>query len=70
MLKEKQNHESFNLTENIYTVSDFTNSLKLWVDDHELICEYVIISTGASAKYLGLDSEKKYLKWVNESFSN
>ena len=44
------------------TKVDFTNGLKLWVDDQELICESVIISTGASAKYLGLDSEKKYLE--------
>ena len=44
------------------TKVDFTNGLKLWVDDHELVCESVIISTGASAKYLGLDSEKKYLE--------
>ena len=44
------------------TKVDFTSVLKLWVDDHELICESVIISTGASAKYLGLDSEKKYLE--------
>ena len=44
------------------TKVDFTSGLKLWVDDHELICESVIISTGASAKYLGLDSEKKYLE--------
>ena len=44
------------------TKVDFTSALKLWVDDHELICESVIISTGASAKYLGLDSEKKYLE--------
>ena len=44
------------------TKVDFTNSLKLWVEDYELICETVIISTGASAKYLGLDSEKKYLE--------
>ena len=40
------------------TKVDFSNSLKLWADDHELECESVIISTGASAKYLGLDSEK------------
>lgn len=44
------------------TKVDFTNGLKLWADDQELICESVIISTGASAKYLGLDSEKKYLE--------
>ena len=33
MLKEKQNHESFNLTENIYPVSDFTNSLKNLIEE-------------------------------------
>jgi len=45
------------------TKVDFSNTLKLWVnDEHELECNSVIISTGASAKYLGLDSEKKYLE--------
>ncbi len=34
---------------------------KAVVDDkHEIIAEAVVISTGASAKYLGLDSEKEY----------
>ena len=42
---------------------DFRNELKLWVNnEHELECNTVIISTGASAKYLGLKSEKKYLE--------
>ena len=45
------------------TKVDFSDKLKLWVnDEHELECQTVIISTGASAKYLGLDSEKKYLE--------
>tara|TARA_B100001109_G_scaffold62839_1_gene51471 strand:- start:207 stop:1139 length:933 start_codon:yes stop_codon:yes gene_type:complete len=45
------------------TKVDFSDKLKLWVnDEHELVCNSVIISTGASAKYLGLDSEKKYLE--------
>jgi len=45
------------------TKVDFNNSLRLWVNDQEeLLCESVIIATGASAKYLGLDSEKKYLE--------
>ena len=45
------------------TKVDFINQLKLWVnDEHELECKTVIISTGASAKYLGLESEKKYLE--------
>ena len=45
------------------TKVDFRNELKLWVNnEHELECKTVIISTGASAKYLGLKSEKKYLE--------
>jgi thioredoxin reductase (NADPH) len=36
---------------------------KVWVNDTiEIHCQTVIISTGASAKYLGLDSEQHYLK--------
>ena len=42
---------------------DFSGPIhKVWVGDKELHCESVIISTGASAKYLGLDSEQHYLK--------
>ena len=35
---------------------------KVWVDDKEIHADAVIIATGASAKYLGLDSEQHYLK--------
>ncbi len=46
------------------TKVDFSGDIhKVWVnDDKEIHCETVIISTGASAKYLGLPSEQKYLK--------
>lgn len=46
------------------TKVDFSSTpLKVWVNDKkEILCESIIISTGASAKYLGLDSEQKYLK--------
>jgi thioredoxin reductase (NADPH) len=44
------------------TKVDFNKELKVWVNGDELVCETIIISTGASAKYLGLDSEQKYLK--------
>ena len=45
------------------TKVDFKDGLKAWVNDsEELDCETIIISTGASAKYLGLESEQKYLK--------
>lgn len=33
---------------------------KLWAGQKEILARTVIISTGASAKYLGLDDEKKY----------
>ena len=43
---------------------DFSDKLlKVWVNnDKQINCETIIISTGASAKYLGLPSEQKYLK--------
>ena len=43
---------------------DFSGEVhKCWADDGtEIHAETVIISTGASAKYLGLESEQKYLK--------
>ena len=45
------------------TKVDFSDDLKLWVNDEKILeCDTVIISTGASAKYLGLESEKKYLE--------
>lgn len=46
------------------TKVDFTGPIhKIWVnDDKEIHCETVIISTGASAKYLGIESEQHYLK--------
>lgn len=46
------------------TKVDFSGPIhKVWVNDEkEIHCDTVIISTGASAKYLGLPSEQKYLK--------
>ncbi len=46
------------------TKVDFSGPIhKVWINDaKELHCETVIISTGASAKYLGLESEQHYLK--------
>ena len=45
------------------TKVDFSTSVhKVWIqDEKEIHCETVIIATGASAKYLGLPSEQKYL---------
>lgn len=46
------------------TKVDFTGPVhKIWVDDSkEIHADTVIIATGASAKYLGLPSEQKYLQ--------
>jgi len=43
---------------------DFTGPVhKVWVDEKtEIHADTIIISTGASAKYLGLESEQHYLK--------
>ena len=44
------------------TRTDFSGEIhKVWIDDNKLIeAETVIIATGATAKYLGLEDEKKY----------
>ena len=46
----------------IATKVDFSGDVhKVWIDDNKLIeAETVIIATGATAKYLGLEDEKKY----------
>ncbi|MEO8774388.1 MAG: thioredoxin-disulfide reductase [Gelidibacter sp.] len=46
------------------TKVDFSGDVhKVWVNDTEEIhCDTIIISTGATAMYLGLPSEQKYLK--------
>ncbi|WP_395065275.1 thioredoxin-disulfide reductase [Flavobacterium sp.] len=46
------------------TKVDFSGAIhKVWINDtKEIHCETVIISTGASAKYLGLPSEQHYLQ--------
>ena len=46
------------------TKVDFSGPIhKVWINGtKEIHCETIVISTGATAKYLGLDSEQKYLK--------
>ncbi len=46
------------------TKVDFSGPVhKVWVNgEREIHCDTVIISTGATAKYLGLESEQKYLQ--------
>lgn len=45
----------------VVTKVDFSQRpFKIWVDETLYTADAVIVSTGASAKWLGLDSEKKY----------
>ena len=46
------------------TKVDFSGAIhKVWINGtKEIHCETIVISTGATAKYLGLESEQKYLK--------
>lgn len=45
------------------TKVDFSDTIKkVWVEDKEIHCDTVIISTGSSAKYLNLPSEQHYLR--------
>jgi thioredoxin reductase (NADPH) len=48
---------------NIVTKVDFSSHpYKVWLDDgEEILAKSVIIATGASAKYLGLSDEQKYM---------
>lgn len=66
MIELKKQAERFetDVRDGWITKVDFSADVhKVWVNDvKEIHCETVIISTGASAKYLGLDSEQKYLK--------
>lgn len=48
----------------LITKADFSTEVggvhKLWAGEKEILAKTVIISTGATAKYLGLEDEKKY----------
>ena len=49
------------ISKNVTKVDLSSRPFKLWIGDEEYQTKSLIISTGASAKYLGLDAEKKYL---------
>ena len=61
-LKKQAERFGTNIRFGLATKVDFSEGIhKVWIDDKTLIkAETVIISTGATAKYLGLDDEKKY----------
>jgi thioredoxin reductase (NADPH) len=63
-LQEQAKRFDTDIRDGWVTRVDFSGSVhKVWVNDtKEIHCETVIISTGASAKYLGLPSEQHYLQ--------
>ena len=49
------------VTRNVTKIDFQARPLKIWVEDELHLAKSVIISTGASAKYLGLDNERRLL---------
>jgi thioredoxin reductase (NADPH) len=49
------------ITRNVTKVDFSAHPFKLWVDDDFYQANAIIVSTGASAKYLGLENEKRLL---------
>ena len=63
-LKEQAQRFGTDIRNGWITKVDFSGKKhKVWINDNKILtCDTVIISTGASAKYLGIESEQKYLK--------
>ena len=63
-LQEQASRFGTDVRDGWITKVDFSDAVhKVWVNETtEIRADTVIISTGASAKYLGIDSEQKYLK--------
>ncbi len=49
------------ISKNVTKVDLSVKPFKVWIGDEEHQAKVLIISTGASAKYLGLESEKKFM---------
>ncbi|MEK2644024.1 thioredoxin-disulfide reductase [Bdellovibrio sp. BCCA] len=60
MRKQAERFGTRFLTRNVTKVDFSQRPFKIWVGDKLHLAKAVIISTGASAKYLGLPSEKQY----------
>lgn len=64
MVRMQQHAEKFNteiVFDHINKVDFSQRPFRLFGDSHEFTADAVIISTGASAKYLGLDSEEAFM---------
>lgn len=60
MRKQAQRFGTRFLTRNVTKVDFNVRPFKVWVGDKLYLAKSIIISTGASAKYLGLPSERQY----------
>ncbi|MGZ3768788.1 MAG: thioredoxin-disulfide reductase [Bdellovibrio sp.] len=60
MRKQAERFGTRFVTRNVTKVDFSQHPFKVWVNDRLLLSKSIIISTGASAKYLGLPSEKQY----------
>lgn len=61
MRKQAERFGTRFLTQNVTKVDFSQRPFKVWVGEKLYLGKTIVISTGASAKYLGLDSEKKYM---------
>ncbi len=61
MRKQAEKFGTRFLTQNVTKVDFSERPFKIWVDKKIYLAKTVIVSTGAKAKWLGLDSEKKYM---------
>ena len=61
MIDHVKKYDTEVINEQIHTVDFSNNHLVLFGDDTEFEADAVIIATGASAKYLGLPSEEKFM---------
>lgn len=64
MIETRKQAERFGtrfVTRNVTKVDFSSRPFKIWVDEDQYLAKTVIISTGASAKYLGLENERRLL---------
>lgn len=61
MRKQASRFDTRFITRNVSKVDFSSRPFKVWVGKDLHLAQTIIISTGAKAKYLGLESEKKYM---------
>lgn len=61
MRKQAERFGTRFITQNVTRVDFSGNPKKVWIEDQMYEAKAVIISTGASAKYLGIPTEKKFM---------